>query len=220
MQQIKDSTTGEEGFAVDNDNTEAVASIGGGFTSDIEIMRGDMCEIFTKAAQTQKNVTFKYDCQIEDLQHGDDHVRVALSDGSSDRFTAVVGADGMRSKTRELAFRESDKKDCFKGRDHYIAYYSIPREPTDDKLSHWYNATGGRSVLIRPARPGRSSAYLNIVAEDEKPRLALSQDKQTQKQAMAEVFEDVGGLAPRAVKGMMDSVSFGHTDPSIDQYAC
>lgn len=211
MQDIRDSTTGEQGFAVDNDDSEPVASIGGGFTSDIEIMRGDMCEIFTKAAQSQGNVIFKYGCQIEKLHSSDRGANVKFSDGSSGDFTAVIGADGMRSKTRELALKEHDKQDCFKGRDHYIAYYSIPRESTDDALSHWYNATGGRSVLIRPGRPGRSSAYLNIVAENEKLQKALGQDKESQKQAMAEVFEDVGGLAPRAVKGMMESVRYvGH----------
>lgn len=210
-QEIMKSTTGEEGFAVDDDASKPIASIGGGLTSEVEIMRGDMCEIFTKAAQAQKNVNFKYGCQIVDIQNKDMSVRVKFNDGSSSDFTAVIGADGMRSKTRELAFREQDKEDCFKERDHYVAYYSIPREDTDDKLSHWYNSTGGRTVLIRPARPGRSSAYLNIVAKNDKLHEALGQDKEAQKAAMAEAFGDVSGLGPRAVKGMEDSVRLAAT---------
>lgn len=44
------------------------------------------------------------DASIEELEDHPDHVEVRLSNGREDRFDLVVGADGIRSRVRELCF--------------------------------------------------------------------------------------------------------------------
>lgn len=43
-----------------------------------------------------------------------------------------------------------------------IAYFTIPRVASDDRLWRWYHAPGGRSVSLRPDRHGTTLAMLTV----------------------------------------------------------
>jgi len=174
-----------------------------GVTRSIEIMRSDMCEIFTNAAEAFDNVKFQYGCTIAELEHRDNCVAVTFTNGNKTNFHAVIGADGLRSKTRNLALDVDDTSDCVKARNQYCAFFRIPREEQDGTNSRVQNATGHLSLLVRPVDESSSSAYLNVVTKSEKLENVIGADKQVQMTALAEIFEGVGGEAPRVVREMV-----------------
>lgn len=79
--------------------------------------------------------------------------------GSTERFDAVVVAERVGSSTRELIFpNENDPR----WMDMTIAFFTVPRTATDDRLWRWYNATGGRGVTLRPDMHRTTRAMLIV----------------------------------------------------------
>lgn len=208
LEQMKAKATGEGGFAFADDDGKPVAAIAGGLTTEIEIMRGDMCEILCKATDAYENVEIRYGTKVVNLTQTPQHVNVTFDNGEKGMFDAVIGADGMRSKTRDLAFDEKTKASAFKARDHYCAYFSIPRDDSDSPNARWQNATQGRTILVRPHNQEISSAYLSVMEKSDELAATCRADKDSQKKAIASAFEDVGGLGPRVVQGMLESDNF------------
>ncbi|KAF4548434.1 FAD-binding domain-containing protein 39 [Elsinoe fawcettii] len=206
--EIKKKTTGEEGFALIDDDANEIASIGGGLTRSLEIMRGNLAEIFVNAATALPNVTIRWGTSPSSIEQTDSKVKVSYKDSTkSEDFDIVIGADGLRSKTRKLIF--TDDADAFKPRDQYIAYFTIPRTPEDERKARWQNAPGGRAVLVRPAHKTISSAYLNLAAANPRLEAAVeSRDVDEQKAALLDIFGDIGGEAPRVLREMQRSEDF------------
>lgn len=71
------------------------------FTTDYEIMRGDLCRMLYEV--TKDRVKYLFGTHIANLQQHDDAVAVTFSDGTVDRFHLVVGADGQGSRTRKIS---------------------------------------------------------------------------------------------------------------------
>ncbi|PNS21561.1 Ubiquinone biosynthesis monooxygenase COQ6, mitochondrial [Sphaceloma murrayae] len=208
---IKEKTTGEEGFALLDDDANEIATIPGGLTRSLEIMRGNLAEIFVNAATALPDVDIRWGTSPKAVSQTSDVVTVTYNDDTTHEFDIVIGADGLRSKTRRLIFPADSKdgSDCFKPRDQYIAYFSIPREEHDQRIARWQNAQGGRAVLVRPAHKTVSSAYLNLVAaSDELEEALASRDVDRQKRTWAEIFGDVTGEGPRVVREMQRSDDF------------
>ncbi|KAI0396541.1 FAD/NAD(P)-binding domain-containing protein [Xylariaceae sp. FL0594] len=100
-----------------------------GFTSEYEIMRGDLVDIFYKdslgldqaygekegeellkkdgvVTSADGNVRYEFGVTVASLsQHDADGVDVVFSDGREARFDLVVGADGQWSRTRRMMLR-------------------------------------------------------------------------------------------------------------------
>lgn len=118
---IKSTTTGEAGFAILDDQGKEIAALGtaghtgekGGrqsftLTQEIEIMRGDLTKIFADAASGFPDVTYRYGCTVTELRQSENNVTAIMSDsGKGEEFAAVIGADGLRSKTRSMMFADS-----------------------------------------------------------------------------------------------------------------
>ncbi|MGX6606864.1 FAD-dependent monooxygenase [Micromonosporaceae bacterium Da 78-11] len=131
---------------------------GEGIVAEIEIARGDLGRILYEA--TAPHCTYRFADRIVALTQDDDGVDVTFASGSSDRFDLVVGADGVHSGVRALAFGpESEFVHPLGG---YTAYFTVP-DPGD--LNNWfqmYNAPGGRIVALRPERGGTAKAMLSF----------------------------------------------------------
>jgi 2-polyprenyl-6-methoxyphenol hydroxylase-like FAD-dependent oxidoreductase len=87
----------------------------------------------------------------------------------------------------------------------YTAYFTIPREPSDDTWARWYNAPGCRSMLLRPDNLGTIRAGLSFLS----PPCGyerLGQDEQ--KDVLRRVFADAGWQVPRALAGLAETKDF------------
>jgi 2-polyprenyl-6-methoxyphenol hydroxylase-like FAD-dependent oxidoreductase len=70
----------------------------------IAIMRDVLQRELLQAVQSRLSIAF--DTTVTRLEHRTSQVQVTFADGSSDLFDLVVGADGIHSRVRELAFGE------------------------------------------------------------------------------------------------------------------
>lgn len=127
---------------------------------------------------------------------------VSFERGDERRFDLVVLAEGMRSRTRAMAFGAAPK---IRELGMYTAYFTIPRAPTDTRYWRWYNAVGGRNVSLRPDNHGTTRATLSFLSE---PRgyEALGQDEQ--KQVLRRRFADVGWEAPRVLAALDETTVY------------
>jgi len=75
---------------------------GEGIVSEIEILRGDLCQVLYDTTVT--TTEYLFDDTITALEQGEDGVTVNFESAPTRRFGLVVGADGLHSITRALAF--------------------------------------------------------------------------------------------------------------------
>ncbi|KAG9682826.1 FAD/NAD(P)-binding domain-containing protein, partial [Aureobasidium melanogenum] len=212
---IRSKTTGEKGVAfVDENNVPfAIFDVGEkrtdiGFTSEIEIMRGDLCDVFYTAATAFPNVKFEFDISITSLSQTDSSVWITTSSGTDESYDMVIAADGFRSRTRQLILENTDSEAFIQSQNCWVAYFSIPRQPQDHPRSRGYNAVGGRFIMIRPKDEKLSSGYLVVSKDEPSLRKVQRAHMAAQKAALAELFADAGWEATRVIEGMKDTEDF------------
>ncbi len=201
-----DRGTGEEGTVwVDEDGREAACFgteeiDGDGPTAEMEILRGDLARLLHDAAQDR--ASFRFGDHVESVVENADAVAVTFASGATERYDALIVAEGVGSATRELVFaRENDPR----WMDMTIAYFTIPRTDGDDRMWRWYNAPGKRSVSLRPDRHGTTRAMLSLAKQAEGEQ---DWDVERQKAFLRERFADAGWETPRILSGMDDTDDF------------
>ncbi|AGZ44854.1 hypothetical protein AFR_32980 [Actinoplanes friuliensis DSM 7358] len=127
---------------------------------------------------------------------------VTFASGPTERFDVVVGADGVHSGVRALAF--GPERDFVRHLGAYGGYFTVP-DPGD--LDHWFlmhNATGGRVAGIRPGRDGTAVVSLTVTS----PPARVGREELTARMAGAgwRVPELLTGLAG-ATDFFVDSIS-------------
>lgn len=218
-EKIKATTTGERGSAITNDDGKVVAAIGAApedastasWTQEIEIMRGDITQIFAETATALPNVKYRYGCTVSDIkQEGESSVTAVLSDSQHrEQFGVIIGADGQGSRVRSMTFDPALLKDCVDNKDVYAGFFSMPGDKEHDGPdSRLQNAGGGRSIFIRPIdrKVTRSSCYVMCVGEHENLRRVSEPGHTTeeQKATVIDVIHDVPGLGERARQALRD----------------
>lgn len=220
LEKIKGQTTGEEGFTVVDEHHRSYGIFkAGGLspTRSIEIMRGDLTEILYKAADEYSNVTFQFETTIQSITQIQDKVMVELV--SKDKkiinvgeFDVVVGADGIKSRTRELTMGSPEKLNCLKPVASFAAFFSIPKEKQDWPYSRFCQFTGRRTMLIRPrGKESKISSVYIFHFHDTDPYLRQAYDtgdRQMQKQAFAKLFAGLGWETQRVMEQMMTAENF------------
>jgi 2-polyprenyl-6-methoxyphenol hydroxylase-like FAD-dependent oxidoreductase len=98
------------------------------------------------------------------IRDGAREVELTFANGAVATADVVVGADGVHSGVRSLAFGPSSEFVTHLG--GYTAYFTVP-DPGD--LDHWflmYNAPGGLVAGVRPERGGTAKASLSFRSPD------------------------------------------------------
>ncbi|KAH7375456.1 oxidoreductase [Plectosphaerella cucumerina] len=178
------------------------------FTSEFEMMRGELCRIFYEASRTV-GVSYRFGAMVTSLGQDEKGVDVTFSDGTSDRYDLVVGADGQSSKTRSMIIPPDENATAFKPLGLWVAYFNIPREPQDDKLCTVCNIPNA-NMTLRPDNPKTAQAYLayrpNDEATDTRLRRAYeSRDLAQQKQVWTDLFRGVGWQSDRILRELNES---------------
>ena len=212
---IRDKSSHEEGLEVVDSNNRCFARFGvdlsgkgDSFTSDVEILRGELAGILFDV--TKDDVSYVFGDMVESLEETEKEVRVKFANGTpTTAFDLVVAADGLGSKTRGLAFGNSDSH--VRSLDAYVTYFSIPPGDTDSMWSRAHWVEGGRSIVLRPDNVGRTRAFLGVVAYNKSDeRLARFEEASregvpAQKALVQELFQDAGWEVSRILEGMHES---------------
>jgi len=210
---VKAKTTHEQGLRfVDSDNVswaDFPVADGQGFTSEIEIMRGDLGNVLYETSKDLPGVKYVFGDSISALSDDAQGVTVDFeNDTPSERFDVVVAADGWASRTRKMAFGPDDSRKAVNDLGQWAAWFTIPHEPSDSDWARWYNAPGKRMILLRPDNAERSRASLWIMPKDDVLDKALKGDMTQQKATWARLFADAGWESDRVIEAMQHADDF------------
>ncbi|KAL2827726.1 hypothetical protein BDW59DRAFT_160032 [Aspergillus cavernicola] len=113
------------------------------FTTDYEIMRGDLCRLLYDV--TKDRVKYVFGMTVESFEESDSSIEVLFSNGKKDRFDLLVGADGQGSRIRRLMLGP-DTPDTFHFLGVYTGYFTIPQPIREGEqyISTNYIAPGKR----------------------------------------------------------------------------
>ncbi len=126
-------------------------------TSEYEIMRGDVVRILHDA--TKDDVEYVFDRTVERFEQTDEKVLAHFSDGTSDTYDLLVGADGQGSRIRK-GILPPDTADPYQRMGIHMAYWFIPRTAADDgNIRNMYLAPGGRMIMRRSHNPTETQVY-------------------------------------------------------------
>lgn len=220
LEELQARRTGEKGFELVNQYGQSYGVLEAGGVSPtgaLEMMRGDMTDVFYRAADRFKNVEYRFETVIISLSQTADKVTVELEERTSKRITKeefdfVVGADGARSRTRQLALGSPRQLDCFKRVGAYCAYFSIPSALHDWPNSRCCQFAGRRIIWLRPLgeKAATTSVYM-IYLHDQVPNLSdaiANGDRTRQKEELANIFSNLGWESDRVLQEMKDASNF------------
>jgi len=179
------ANTGEIGLQFVNSNNKVEAAFprdgAGSFTSEAEILRGDLVNILYNC--TKDNVKYVFGTYITAIYQDDNNVKVTFNDGKKEVFDLLIAADGVRSATRQLIFGNGPE---IKFVGLYNAWYTIQKKETDTKWARWYTAPGSRVMLIRPDNHGTTRASFSFLSADKGyHKLSNSEQKKILKEKLS-----------------------------------
>lgn len=180
--------------------------------SDVEIMRGDLTRILHAAAR--EGVEYRFADSVAALTQESGGVRVAFESGETRRFALVMGADGLHSTVRGLAFGDEAAFNRHLG--CHISIFGIGNHLG---LDHWtllHNVPGKLAVIYSGRERAEAKAILCFASG---PMPEIQGDSARQKRLLAETFAGEGWEVPRLVDALprardfyFDSVSQIHMD--------
>lgn len=174
------------------------------FTSEYEIMRGDLVQILYDA--TKDNVEYIFGTTVEHFEQDDDGVTVHFSNGTTSIYDIVVGADGLGSRIRKAILPPG--VDPLRHLGVYMSYWQVPTVASDNKISKATHAPGGRMVMTRTHSPVDSQAYFTIRDDSDEFRSIPKASIEKQKEFWTSKFKDVGWVTPRLIAGMQTTEDF------------
>src|SRR5690606_12833319 len=164
---------------------------GKGAVAEIEITRGDLNDVLLEALRDSDAASLldlRYGEHVVALTQDEQGVGVAFASGTTERFNVVVGADGVHSATRRLAF--GPEQDFVTNLGGYAAFFTVPT-PAGIRPG-WFamRLVPGAMFGLRPdADPSTSKAIINLRAAHDP---ALRGDPQAQRQLVRDAIEHGG----------------------------
>ena len=186
---------------VDRDNKK-VASMPDGFTSgELEILRGDLAGIFHEA--TRETTEYIFDDSIASMKESEAGIDVVFERGGQRRFDLVVGADGLHSKVRSLAFGEEANFVRYLG--YYVSIFTIPNYLNLDRRGLYYGTLGKKVGIFSGGDQREAKASFFFATEPlEYDRRNMDQ----QKRALRDHFQQEGWEIPRLLQIMETAPDF------------
>ncbi|KAI4240556.1 MAG: hypothetical protein L6R40_005044 [Gallowayella cf. fulva] len=183
----------------------------GSFTSEFEILRGDLSAILYDATRHHPNIIYRFSTTVKEVISNDDHsVKVESSDGEVEEFDLLVAADGQWSKVRKQCFPTESVR--IVDLDMTAIYWTIPRLPHDNDWWNVYLALQARVITLRPDPYGTIRAMFTRMPCNEAQKKewmeAARGGKVVQQALLRKEFADAGWQAERLLDSMDQSPDF------------
>jgi 2-polyprenyl-6-methoxyphenol hydroxylase-like FAD-dependent oxidoreductase len=173
---------------------------GRGRRGEVEIPRADLAAVLYEAARS--DAEFVFDDTITALHPDGDGVEVVFDRGAPRRFDLVIGADGLHSTVRRLAF--GPEQQYLRHLGLYVATLPLgrPAERADEIVL--YNAPG-RLASIHPARGSAIAAFIF-----RGPAIADLdyRDSERQRGIVLDAYAGAGWEVPRLLDALREADEF------------
>ncbi|KAK1180532.1 FAD-dependent monooxygenase [Streptomyces sp. NBS 14/10] len=171
------------------------------FAGDLEILRGDLARILYDA--TKEYTEYVFGDSITSLTEDPDGVTVTFERSAPRRFDLVIGADGLHSNTRRLAFGPEEQ--FVKHLGVHCAIFTTANHLGLDHTGHAYR-TAGRLVAMYSARHNTEAKAVFYFAS---PKQDLDRrDVARQQAALTEHFTGNGWQSERLLHDMRHAPDF------------
>ncbi|MFF0587197.1 FAD-dependent oxidoreductase [Streptomyces sp. NPDC003781] len=174
-------------------------------TSEYEIMRGDLVRLLHDA--TRQDVDHVFGTSVERFEQDATRVVAHFSDGSSEDFDLLVGADGQGSRIRRAVLPPGAPDPYWRVGIH-MAYWFVPRIASDSNIRDTYNAPGGRMIMRRSHNPDETQVYFVLRERSAEASAVHREPVERQKQFWTDRFRDAGWQTARFLDGMRHTESF------------
>ncbi|MCA9639054.1 MAG: FAD-dependent monooxygenase, partial [Myxococcales bacterium] len=157
--------------------------VGGRFTT---IARGDLAALVYGACE---GIESHFGTFIVELQETDSGVSTLLSNGQTQDFDLVIGADGLHSHVRRLMFGETD---CEKPLGVHVAAFRVAGYPRRDELTYVSHTVLQKQVARVSLRDDQTLFLLTFRSELLPDQLKPNKTKPSEvKQALRHIYADV-----------------------------
>ena len=190
------SLVGASGHEVARARTPAAK----GRRTEVEVPRSDLASILYEAARPEAE--FLFDDTITSLRQDGDGIDVTFDRAAARRFDLVVGADGLHSTVRRLAF--GPERDFLHHLGLYVATLSLGR-PADRPDEVVLFNTPGRLASIHPARGTALAAF--IFRAPAIPDLDY-RDTARQRQIVLDAYAELGWQVPQLLDALRKTDEF------------
>ncbi|MEU7895656.1 FAD-dependent monooxygenase [Nonomuraea sp. NPDC049152] len=169
------------------------------FAGDVEILRGDLSRVLYDATDAE----YLFDDTITGIAEDAHGVTVTFKRAQTRRFDLVIGADGLHSTVRALAF--GPETDYVRHLGVHCAAFPLDNYLDLDHTGLAYRPPG-KMVAIYSARHNTEARAMFLFGS---PQLAYDRrDTMQQKKILAEAFDGVGWETRRALAAMWDAPDF------------
>ncbi|MFC4529972.1 FAD-dependent monooxygenase [Sphaerisporangium dianthi] len=176
-------------------------SFGGRSDEDAEILRGDLNRILYDL--TKDDAEYLFDTSIAAVAETAEGVSVTFDTGETRAFDLVVGADGLHSVTRRLAF--GPEEDYIRDLGYYVSIFSVPNHLGLDREELTYVSPGRTTLMYSTAKDsGAKAMFLFAGAPQEYDR----RDRARQQSILAGAYAEDAWEVPRLLSEMSAAPDF------------
>lgn len=162
----------------------------------LSLPRGDLAACILETLNGDAGVLFGD--SVRNLTQHQDGVDASFERSAPNRFDLVIGADGLHSATRRLAFRAEESSERFLG--YCVATFSAAAyEPRSEGVYVAYN-TPGRQAARFALRDGRTGFFL-VFATPDRPAVR-PHDRAAQHALLRRMYEGTGWECDAIVDAM------------------
>lgn len=192
------ATHSGDATVVDADGTPIATMPGEIFAGDLEVLKTDLTRILYDL--TKDDTEYLFSDSITTLAQDATGVRVEFERAAPRTFDLVIGADGLHSMVRTLAFGPKDQFTHPMG--YAFATFSTANYLNLDRtgLSH---VAGDRSVNVFASNQNKDVRAMFMFPAQDVPR-----SREAQLEAVRTTFEHVGWEAPRLLEAMPAATDF------------
>ncbi|WP_020576392.1 FAD-dependent monooxygenase [Actinopolymorpha alba] len=208
LPKVRQARTRMRGMSVvDGDGNELMRSTETAFSSgrldsdDVELLREDLTQLLYE--RTRSDVEYIFGDSISTLTEDENGVHVEFTHGHPRRFDLVVGADGLHSQVRRLAFGPEEHYLHHLGT--YLAVFGLDNILDLDNWQVWFRdgTTGG---VVYPVR---DNTQLRVTLGFESEPLEYDyRDTAWQRQIVADKLANLRWEIPRLLKAMAEAPDF------------
>ncbi|MFF3619341.1 FAD-dependent monooxygenase [Streptomyces sp. NPDC002467] len=160
MDRIRELATDVNGMKFVDAADRAVARLGTRDDASVEVMRGDLVALLHEVTE---DAEILFGDSIRALTQDDHGVTVTFEHAPARHFDLVIGADGMHSHLRRLAFGPEDR--YLRHKDHYFAFADADGRLGEDRWVTMFNTPGKMIGIYRSGNHAQAKAYFIFRSE-------------------------------------------------------